>query len=77
MAGLNVGPAFHRTSGMEGGACLGARHKLNSANFNGALIGATLLGLLLQSPLVFLIALAALVASAFVGGGIRPQGPRR
>ena len=73
MAGLIVGPAFHRTSGMEVGGP-GARHKLNAANLNGALLGATLVGLLLQSPLGFL---AALVASAFIGGGIRTEGRKR
>ena len=55
---------------------MGARQKLNSAHVNGALLMAGLVGLLLQSPIVFLIALAALVASAFMGGGIRPQGRR-
>ena len=56
---------------------MGARRKLNSANFNGALLMAGLVGLLLQSPLVFLVALVALVASAFVGGGIRTEGRKR
>jgi hypothetical protein len=54
-----------------GGACLTAKHKLNAAHVNGALMIAAVLGVLTQSWLVFLIAAAVLIATSIQDGSIR------
>ena len=48
-----------------------ARHKLNGASINGALIVAGLVGLFRQSPAIFVIALVALVATSVISREIR------
>ena len=48
-----------------------AKEKLNAANFLGSLLVAALLGGLTDSWLVFVIALAALLAANFHAGDIR------
>lgn len=52
---------------------MSARHKLNVAFLNGALLVAGVLGLGSQSWAVFLIALALLIASGVYMGEIRPK----
>jgi len=52
-------------------ADLTARHKLNAAHVQGAIIVAGILGALTESLLVFLIALAGLLIAAFLAGDIR------
>ena len=55
-----------------------ARHKLNTASVNGALLIAGLVGFLSQSWLVFGIAAVILIAGAMHNGDVRPRGrPRR
>jgi len=63
---------------------LGARTKLNAAHFNGCLFVSAVVGLVAQSWLLFLLALAVTVACSVHSGGIRnrqvdghrPQGGR-
>ena len=50
-----------------------ARHKLNVAYVAGALIVAGFLGAATQSPVVFVVALTALVALALISGDIRTE----
>ena len=50
---------------------MGAKRKLNAANFLGAVLVAGLIGGVTGSFLVFLIALVALVASGMHAGDIR------
>ena len=52
---------------------MGARTKLNAANFNGCLLVSAVVGLAAQSWLVFLLTLAVSVAAAVHSGGIRGQ----
>lgn len=56
---------------------MGARHKLNTAHVNGALIVAGLFGLVFGSLLVFLVVLAVLIVGSLHSGDIRPLGRRR
>ena len=53
------------------GASLSAKHKLNSAHINGALIIAALLGFATGSMALFLIAAALLIAQGLHNGDIR------
>jgi hypothetical protein len=50
---------------------MGAKRKLNAANFEGALAASALLGVLSQSFGVFTISLVGLVIAAVVAGDIR------
>lgn len=50
---------------------MGAKRKLNAANFEGALAVSALLGILSESFGVFTIALVGLVIAAVVAGDIR------
>jgi|HubBroStandDraft_4_1064222.scaffolds.fasta_scaffold277835_4 hypothetical protein len=50
-----------------------ARNKLNDAYFNGCLLVAGLLGLVLRSLTIFVMALIALVIGNLCSGGIRPK----
>jgi 4-hydroxybenzoate polyprenyltransferase len=67
---------------MEEPLAMGARQKLNAAYFNICLLIAAATGLVFQSWLAFLVALASTLVSAAYGGGIRrgggasPQGPK-
>jgi hypothetical protein len=54
-----------------------ARHKLNVAYFNGAVIIAALIGMIAGSWAVFWIALAVLFVGGIYAGYIRPQSRRR
>jgi len=56
---------------------MGARNKLNAAYVNGAVIVAGLIGLLIQSWRIFVIALIVLLIGGLLSGGIRPQGRKR
>jgi hypothetical protein len=57
---------------------LSARHKLNVANVNGALIIAAFAGLVLESWLVFVVVAVVLIACAMHNGDIRRRPrPRR
>lgn len=56
---------------------MGARTKLNAAYFTGSLIVAGLVGGVTQSWPVFLVALAAMLASNLCMGEIRLKRPRR
>jgi hypothetical protein len=55
-----------------GGLTLSAKHKLNAAYFQGAVVLAGAAGLATQSWTVFFIVLALLVATALSSGDIRP-----
>ena len=55
---------------------MGARQRLNSLYFVGALVSAGLIGGLTNSWAVFLIAVVVLTIALIHGGNIRPQ-PRR
>lgn len=50
---------------------MGAKRKLNAANFEGALAVSALLGVFSESLGVFMIALIGLVIAAVVAGDIR------
>jgi len=52
---------------------MSARNKLNVAYFNGSLLIAGVLGLVLQSWPIFFLALIALVIGNLYTGGIRPR----
>ena len=52
---------------------MGARQKLNSAHFNGAVVLGLLGGAASGSPAVGILVFAALLLSAFAGGDIRPD----
>ena len=56
---------------------MGARHKLNSAYINGALIIAGLFGLLLENWTVFMIVVIIQIASSVYLGDIRPNSNRK
>lgn len=51
---------------------MGARHKLNRAALNGALIVGAIFGAIAQSWLVFFVAAGLGVILSFVGGDFRP-----
>lgn len=51
---------------------MSAKHKLNSAHFNGSLVIAGIAGLVTESFMVFVIALAALLATSLHSERIRP-----
>jgi hypothetical protein len=51
---------------------LGAKRKLNSLYFQGAVVTAGVAGLLTQSWTVLLVVLALLTAAAVISGNIRP-----
>jgi hypothetical protein len=51
---------------------LGAKRKLNSLYFQGAVVTAGVAGLLTQSWTVFFVVLALLTAAAVISGNIRP-----
>jgi hypothetical protein len=51
---------------------LSARHKLNVAAVNGALVIAAVIGLAATSWPVFLVVLAVLIVGSLHDGGIRP-----
>ena len=53
---------------------MGARQKLNTAYFNGALLLSAFVGLATESFALFLIALAVSLAGACHSGDIRPNG---
>jgi len=55
---------------------MGARQKLNSAHFNGALIIALIAGAITGSTVVGALAFGGLMAAALASGDIRP-GRRR
>ena len=48
-----------------------AKQKLNSAHFMGSLLVSGMIGLLTESFVVFLVALAALLTTAYHAGDIR------
>jgi hypothetical protein len=50
---------------------MSAKHKLNAAHFQGALLVAGLAGALTDSWAVFVIALVALLAAAYHAGDVR------
>ena len=52
---------------------MGARQKLNSAHFNGAVMLGLIGGAASGSPAVGILVFAALLLSAYAGGGIRPD----
>lgn len=52
---------------------MGARAKLNAAYFHGSLLLAALLGLLVQSWPLFILALIVLLISNLYSGEIRPD----
>jgi hypothetical protein len=56
---------------------MGARQKLNTAYGLGSLFVASLVGLVTQSWVVFVIALLVAIGCNFYLGEIRPKGPRR
>jgi hypothetical protein len=56
---------------------MNARNKLNIAYLNGSLIVAAVLGLILHSWPIFVIALVVLVIANVLSGGIRPSGRNR
>lgn len=56
---------------------MSARHKLNTASFQGAAVIAGVVGLACGSWKVFFLALAVLVAGAVHGGDIRPHSGRK
>lgn len=56
---------------------MGARQKLNSWHLNTAIGLAAVAGLLMESTLVFCLALALLVAARIHSGSIRPDQPRK
>jgi hypothetical protein len=64
--GRPSGDAIHQIGGT-----LTARHKLNAAYFQGALIIAGILGAVTESYLVFFIALASLLVGNLLAGEIR------
>mgnify|MGYP000892153726 CR=1 FL=1 len=51
---------------------MGARNKLNASYFNGALIVASLLGIVTQSWSIFLIAFILILVGSLIAGEIRP-----
>ena len=53
------------------GRVLSAKHKLNSAFINGALIVAAVLGAMFESWTVFLVAAGVLLATSLHDGSIR------
>lgn len=55
---------------------MGARHKLNAAYFNGALLLAGIAGLVMNSWPAFFLVLAVGVITNLHAGGIRPS-PKR
>ncbi len=55
---------------------MGARHKLNIAFVNGALIDAAVAGSVFKSWTVFVVAAVVLIVAATYCGDVRP-GPRR
>jgi hypothetical protein len=74
MVPANGGPELG-TLLKRGGVPIGARHKLNVAFVNGALIVAALAGLVFRSWTVFIVVGVVLVGAAFYCGDIR-RGPR-
>ena len=54
-----------------------ARHKLNAASVHGSTLIAALIGWLFGSWLVFLLAVAVLIATSLHAGDIRPGQRRR
>jgi len=52
---------------------MSARHKLNTAYFQGTAVIAGVIGLATGSWMVFFLALAVLVAGCIHGGDIRPR----
>lgn len=56
---------------------MSARHKLNTAFFQGAAVIAGVIGLACGSWKVFFLVLAVLMAGAIHGGDIRPRSGRR
>lgn len=55
---------------------MSARHKLNVAYLNGALVVAFVIGAVCESLAVFLVALVVLVGCGLHAGDIRPGRPR-
>jgi hypothetical protein len=53
------------------GDCLTAKHKLNAAHVNGALITAAVFGIASESFIVFLLVAAMLIAGSLHNGSIR------
>ncbi len=53
---------------------MGARTKLNSAYFNGAVLAAAAIGLSMQSWGAFLLTVGVLIAAQIAVGGIRSGG---
>jgi len=56
---------------------MSARHKLNTAFFQGAAVIAGVIGLACGSWKVFFLTLAVLVAGGIHGGDIRPKSSRK
>ena len=56
---------------------MSARHKLNTAYFQGAAVIAGVVGLGTASWKIFFLALAVLVAGGLYGGDIRPRSGRK
>ena len=56
---------------------MSARVKLNQVYFNACLLIASVIGLVAQSWVAFVVALAVLVGVGVAEGSIRPQGGRR
>ena len=56
---------------------MSARHKLNTAYFQGAIVIAGVVGLATASWKIFFLALAVLMAGGLYGGDIRPRSGRR
>jgi hypothetical protein len=56
---------------------MNARSKLNCAYFNGSVIIAGIIGLLIQSWPIFIVALIVLVVGNVLSGEIRPRSKNR
>jgi hypothetical protein len=60
----------------QGELFLSARHKLNVATVNGAIVIASIVGWATGSPLAFLLTGGVLIAMAIHAGDIRPRRKR-